>query len=631
MPAVVHYELYVLEANGWSLRQRFASSERDEAVSEARDLENRTGQATKVVRETYNTNGLGSAEEVVYLSPRLKEGRPGQWIGGPAPTAAGTASTGARPNAQIPEGLEIYSDPEALRARAVNASTADILGRVLLVLSASLILASLSTALVPALLNLISSLGFTVAQGNLGSLLFGLFLAIFLICTAVIGRRLIPFASLLRGDEKLRRRLDDGPRAMPVPATAEDARLPKTTAAHWPEGQVDPVSLMEEEPGPPPVLETETARERARREKAEQREREEAAQREAEAREAARREAAARKESTQAAPAPTLSPEQEQGRRLAMAFLGGAVGILKGTRPPLDVFARFGLNLYLAGGIDMLGQRLGLGPLALRPLLRETLEVMGTRAALAQMFMDKLDEYALEPRYMRMMSQGREAMGHLLTQDADPFRDLPATMAEWSAPPTHSASSSTVAIVFTDIVESTALNSRVGDAVSRGVTRIHNTLVRSALNRFGGREVKHTGDGIMAVFPVVSQAVEAMAEVQRGIAAYNASSPENPLSVRIGINAGEPVVEENDYFGLAVTLAARICAEAGPGEILCSSVVRELTQGKTLFFRSRGETPLKGVSEPQRLYDVIWERDEEPADSGADSGETDPAPPPLSP
>ena len=79
-----------------------------------------------------------------------------------------------------------------------------------------------------------------------------------------------------------------------------------------------------------------------------------------------------------------------------------------------------------------------------------------------------------------------------------------------------------------------------------------------------------------------------------------------PLSIYIGLNAGEPVVEDSDLFGTAVQLARRICDKAGPGEILASNVVRELAAGKGFLFSDRGESELRGFEDPARLFEVSW-------------------------
>jgi class 3 adenylate cyclase len=113
------------------------------------------------------------------------------------------------------------------------------------------------------------------------------------------------------------------------------------------------------------------------------------------------------------------------------------------------------------------------------------------------------------------------------------------------------------AVMFTDIVGSTEMTARLGDTAALELVRVHDGLVRRALDAHGGREVKHTGDGIMASFDKVPNGLRAAADIQRHLVAYNALAPE-PLRVRIGIHAGEPVADHNDLFGAAVQLAPRI-------------------------------------------------------------------------
>ena len=104
------------------------------------------------------------------------------------------------------------------------------------------------------------------------------------------------------------------------------------------------------------------------------------------------------------------------------------------------------------------------------------------------------------------------------------------------------------AVLFTDIVGSIEMTARLGDTAALELVRAHDALVRRGLHAHGGREVKHTGDGIMASFDKVANAVCAAADIQRRFAAYNADATES-LSVRIGIHAGEPVEDHNDLFG----------------------------------------------------------------------------------
>ena len=118
------------------------------------------------------------------------------------------------------------------------------------------------------------------------------------------------------------------------------------------------------------------------------------------------------------------------------------------------------------------------------------------------------------------------------------------------------------------------------------------------------------GDGFMASFSSATQALECAITLQKSFADHNTSADE-PIKVRVGINAGEPIAEDDpggraDLFGTAVNMAARIAAKAEGGEILASNVVRELVAGKNFLFNDRGETELRGFEDQVRLFEVRW-------------------------
>jgi len=162
------------------------------------------------------------------------------------------------------------------------------------------------------------------------------------------------------------------------------------------------------------------------------------------------------------------------------------------------------------------------------------------------------------------------------------------------------------AILFTDVCGSFAQTHQLGDAGHMELLAEHNTIVRSELVTHDGREVKHTGDGIMASFTSAAGAVSFAVAVQRRMNARNADAA-TPFHLSIGISAGEPVTDEHDdLFGAAVQLAARLCAAAEPGDIAVSVGVRELCAGKSFRFDDRGVLNLKGLSEPTQAYGVSW-------------------------
>ncbi len=170
--------------------------------------------------------------------------------------------------------------------------------------------------------------------------------------------------------------------------------------------------------------------------------------------------------------------------------------------------------------------------------------------------------------------------------------------------------SDTQIVLFTDIVGSSALSSRYGDEKAHEVRRAHDRIVREALSTYRGKEVKHTGDGIMAAFAMASHSLDCSITIQRGVAAYNEEHSELPFAIYIGLNAGEPIAENEDLFGTSVDLAARICDFADPGQILASDVVRQLVAGKHFLFADHGTSELRGMEDPIKLWEVRWQEPE---------------------
>lgn len=164
------------------------------------------------------------------------------------------------------------------------------------------------------------------------------------------------------------------------------------------------------------------------------------------------------------------------------------------------------------------------------------------------------------------------------------------------------------AIMFTDLEGSTDFTQRLGDDGAMEILRRHDALIRTALHTHRGSEVKHTGDGIMASFASVSDALNCAIAIQQAIADHNsARDPGEQFHVRIGIAAGEPVTERGDLFGAAVQLAARLCNSAQAGQICVAATVRDLAIGKRFTFSDPIELPLKGFDQPVRAAHLLWQ------------------------
>jgi len=190
------------------------------------------------------------------------------------------------------------------------------------------------------------------------------------------------------------------------------------------------------------------------------------------------------------------------------------------------------------------------------------------------------------------------------------YAPLPGLISEFlestgqPSPSTPAAPESTFrTVIFTDLVGHTEMMSRLGDERGREVLREHETITRDVLRQHDGTEVKAMGDGFMASFGSVTKAVECAIALQR---AFAERESDEPLNVRVGLNAGEPIEEDGDLFGATVILASRIAARADGGEILVADTIRGLCSGKGFLFADRGEFVAKGFEDPVRLYEVRW-------------------------
>ena len=165
---------------------------------------------------------------------------------------------------------------------------------------------------------------------------------------------------------------------------------------------------------------------------------------------------------------------------------------------------------------------------------------------------------------------------------------------------------SVVTFLFTDIIGSTQLTDSLGDEGAQEILRIHNALVRAEVARHSGSEVKTMGDGFMIAFESPTSALTCAVAIQRAIARHNQEQPAREFMVRMGLNAGEAIRGETDFFGATVIVAAGIAALAEGGEILTSEAVQRLGEGmEDISYEFKGEFQLKGLREPHRIYQVV--------------------------
>ncbi len=582
-PAIVHYEVYALDGQRWTLHARFRKEEKEDALAEAKMVENSLGFCSKVVREIYYPGNNASEETLVYSSEKTFRPKTRAAVRRPRAFARGEAGFDAA--IATPD----FRHPKTMK----STGSAGVLLKLMIVVAASLAIASGVTAIVN---NFLAKFPGQIGADSAALLIFVTFVVTFLVSGVPLAMSVVDWR-----ESKPSADARDRPRALPpksrdVKAPAEEVKAAEVRPE--PPEEPAPEAVEEEEDKPPP---------------------EDARQEEPETGVETAQEADALAET---APDPL-----ESLRMIMIRFLSTLLSEIKKIRPSLDAYNIFGVDLILAGAIDVLGTQRNLEPRDKRAILKETIEVMGTKSETALAFSEKYEDYLVEPKYMSMVQVGRNNMEALLGGAEMALDQVIKVFESWNRPQQAAAAPARiVTVLFTDMVGSTDLTQARGDHAAQDIVRRHNSIVRTALAEYAGKEVKHTGDGIMASFSSTANGVEAAIVIQRACAVHNEKRPDLPLHLRIGLNAGEPIEEEDDLFGTTVQLSARVCAKADTDEILCTNVVRELSAGKDLSFTAKGVHDLKGFKDPVALYEVLWRPDAAAAPAAGGKKETKPKP-----
>jgi len=177
--------------------------------------------------------------------------------------------------------------------------------------------------------------------------------------------------------------------------------------------------------------------------------------------------------------------------------------------------------------------------------------------------------------------------------DADAVSVEWSGVREWLRP--RDAERVLATMLFTDIVDSTPLAGRLGDPAWRALLAAHDEIVRRIVADTRGREVKHTGDGFLAIFEGPGRALAAAARIRDGVRALD-------IEVRQGVHVGEIEMGSRDVTGVAVHEAARVMAAAGPGEVMVSDIARTLAAASGFDLEPRGTRELKGLDGPRTLF-----------------------------
>lgn len=594
---IVHYEVYVLEGRGWMLHARFPRMEREGALAEAKELETSLKLQVRVVRETYYTDNNAFEEAEIYVTggkiDRSALQSKGNAGGGKsswgAPGAAGGASAGssagrgaaAKPSRAAPvrkakAGPMAMSDIEVAQARQA-------VMRLVAIGACGLAVALLAVKLTPNIIMIFWKMGFgiKVDADTYSQVLMVVFALTFLMTSVPLAMKFMPRKGA--GGRPRQTAMAPPPATKPKAITKD---MKKSLEKLAKEAESAPPSQDTDDDDLPP-LDLDLDDDKSLAEEVAEAEREQ------------KQEKPAKEEA-----APTQSVEAQMPK--VGKFLNGAMEAVRQERVTMDNYNRFAMHLYMAGAVEALIEFRKLGGQALEPLMAEALDQLGTRGDAARNFHDKLGEYRREARYKTVLEAGRNAMGnYLLGDEMGAHLVLRDVYRDWNRK-VDQKQGQMMTVLFTDMVDSTNMTQQRGDAAAQEIVRRHNLIVRNALSRFGGHEVKHTGDGIMASFLSADGAIDAMMQVQRQVAEHNARVPTQTLHLRIGLNAGEPIQEEDDLFGSTVQLAARVCAATGTDEIYCTASVMELSGKPSSLFRSVGAKAVKGFRDPITMYEIVW-------------------------
>jgi class 3 adenylate cyclase len=154
-----------------------------------------------------------------------------------------------------------------------------------------------------------------------------------------------------------------------------------------------------------------------------------------------------------------------------------------------------------------------------------------------------------------------------------------------------------VTVMITDIIDSTKQLIEHGDREWKAILDRHDALIDRALERYRGRRVHHTGDGVLATFDGPARAVQCACAIREGVTALG-------IEVRAGVHTGEIELRGDNVSGIAVHIGARVAARAGPSQVLVTRIVTDLVAGSGLRFTEHGEHELKGLPDSWHLYSV---------------------------
>ena len=603
----ISFEVQVLQSGNWRIHAQFSENERDDAIDEARALESMPGVGDiKVVRDAFDTETHLHSEHIVYkynspnaISQTSDADRFARLASGGGPRGGGSRGGGSRGGGRASS----FDHSGGSKRSRKKSSGFGVITKLLLVILFGLALAAVVTGIASELMPYKKVLGIALYGKMRANVLFGMFILFFVF---TVGSS---FQVFMARDELNVPNIPNMPNRSRKPAAKKQKQEKQ-------EKQTKEVLSAREERKK--REEERKKQEEARKEEAAElkKQEEESASENGENEDALKKEtedAIKKKEEEDRAPEETvpeevMSDNAEKQKVVMMSFFGESIRKLPAERKKMDNYNRFGVNLYLAGASEAIGSERGLDAAETEKILSDSLKVMGMAENNADSFAKRYEEYLLsDKRYMQMFQSGRRDMSGYLAGEGDAAVRMDETLDEWNKPAEPENPEKQIVVMFTDIVGSTAMTHEKGNLGAQEIVRAHNKVVREALIKFHGKEIKHTGDGIMASFEDVTDSVNSTAHMQRLIQLHNQNAPDIPLKVKIGTAMGSVVVEENDLYGVTVQMAARIVDKGGEGMNLVSDTVYGMLKGGTMQFVKRGPYLMKGIDGPAYLYEHVWD------------------------
>ena len=642
----VNYEVQVQQNGRWSIHARFGGHEKEPAVDEGRQLDKLSSvESVKVIKEVYDTEREIHSEFIVYKSSDMKVASRSKNGGKKTEGSEGRSRTSQSSGSDswLEGGAEDSGDKDSASPRKgrkgkkkkkKNTTTlTNIIVKLLMVILFSVIIAGGAAMTVDGIVGGSRMFGIHFVGNVESNLLIGVFTVTFLVCAAGLAvkvmrgtsledsrqrrdaarqARLLKQAQQERAQQQTRKK-EEKPKAAKKPfddfkaKNEEDAKKTQENLDEAMKGvdgfKVEQTTEPKPEDPEAKAAENEATTDRLQTELNKDKQPEE---------ETTKRGVVLEAEAVKAPPADRMTPQEEKQKAYMLEFLNGALEGDKTDLAKMDNFNKFGVNLYLAGACEIMSQKNEIGVNARSKILADSVQVMGFKKSHAASFADKYEEYLMaDSRYMQMFQAGRNAMNIYSTDENSASRLLDNAMTEWNKPKPKEEQTGPITVLFTDIAGSTAMTQALGDAGAQKVVRVHNRVVREALSANAGKEVKHTGDGIMASFNKTSDAVDGAIQMQLETMKHNQAEPDLPLHLKIGLNSGEPISEDNDLFGTVVQLSARIVDKASADQIYVSEIVRGICAGKSYNFKNLGGFPMKGFGDDITLFEVIWDETQE--------------------